>query len=65
MLDFLIELDTNIFLFLNDLHLPFFDYFLRISLKHIIINIVTNVKDVFSWSILPLSAPALSLSSTF
>lgn len=29
MLDFLIELDTNIFLFLNDLHLPFFDYFMK------------------------------------
>lgn len=29
MLDFLIEIDTKLFLALNDLHLPFFDYFMK------------------------------------
>ena len=29
MLDFLIDLDTQVFLFLNDLHMPLFDYFMK------------------------------------
>lgn len=29
MLDFLIDIDTQIFLFFNSLHLPFFDYFMK------------------------------------
>lgn len=29
MLDFLIEIDTKLFLALNDLHVPFFDYFMK------------------------------------
>lgn len=30
MLDFLIDIDTRLFLALNELHLPFFDYFMKV-----------------------------------